>query len=142
MASTASNGFARWVWTLLLGAAAAGLACEGDEAPQACTLIACSSGLQVDLDVTPAGGFRVEAEVPGTPGRYVVECEEGAACARVFFSDFTPGRVRISVVTEDGASRWLAEPVYAEHRPNGPGCPPTCRVGRVRVPGTQTRSGP
>ena len=108
----------------------------GDGGEQrACTLMGCSSGLQVEIRSPPEGAFRLEAEAPGSSGRYVVPCADGASCRNVLLQDFTPSQVRIRIVSDDGEAAWLAEPVYRDHRPNGPGCPPVCRIGSVVVPG-------
>jgi hypothetical protein len=130
---------ARWLPTAAFVVVLAG--CQ-EEPQRACTLIGCSSGLQLEMEARPGAPFRIEAEVPGTSGRYVVRCDDPQACARVFLQDFTPERLRIHVIAEDGGGRWLAEPVYVETRPNGPGCPPVCRVGRVVVRAAGTERGP
>ncbi|MFN2431949.1 MAG: hypothetical protein ABR599_03885 [Gemmatimonadota bacterium] len=128
-----------WRNTGLLLVAFTAIACGGDGEPRACTLIGCSSGLQVELESPPAAPFRIEASAVGSGGRYVVECTDTEACRSVLLQDFTPAQVRIRTVSADGAMAWLAEPVYRENRPNGAGCPPVCRVATVVVPGSIAR---
>jgi hypothetical protein len=126
----------------VLAFALAGLAgCGESRETQLCTLVGCSSGLQVDLEST-AVPFRIEARVPGSSSHYVAECTERAPCTTVFFEDFTPASVRLQLIAEGDTARWLAEPVYVAERPNGPNCPPVCRIGRVRVPATPNVDGP
>ena len=105
--------------------------------PQNCTLIGCNDGLEVVLDVAQTAPFRVEAELPGQSSRYVFDCTNRSQCSgRAFFADFTPDEVRIHVITESGTTTHLVRPVYSEHRPNGPDCPPRCRTARVDIPST------
>jgi hypothetical protein len=112
----------------------AGCGSSATDPPHVCTRAGCSSGLEVVLERTPPEPFRVELEVPGTPARFVYRCDEPARCAdRVFFADFTPDYVRIRVITGTDTVTQAAQPTYEELRPNGPDCPPTCRVARVRV---------
>ena len=114
--------------------------CGESRETRMCTLVGCSSGLQVDLESTPVP-FRIEARVPGSSSRYVAECTGREPCTTVFFEDFTPASVRIQLIADGDTARWLAEPVYVEERPNGPDCPPVCRIGRVRVPATANAAG-
>jgi hypothetical protein len=109
--------------------------CAGSSEPaQACTLIGCESGLEVELHATPGGGFEVEALAPGDTAPRRFECDPAVQCGgRAFFSGFTPESVTIRVLTEtDTLVRSLA-PVYDTLQPNGPGCPPTCRRATVRI---------
>ena len=109
--------------------------CQAISGPQACTLIGCNSGLEVVLEAPPTVPFRIEAELPGQPGRRVVNCPDPDQCGgRAFFADFTPEQVRIHVVTSSDTQAYEVRPTYAEHRPNGSGCPPLCRNARVVLP--------
>lgn len=100
--------------------------------PTACTLIGCESGLEVLFDGAQTEPVRVEAEVPGRPGRFVLECDGTNRCrGGVFFADFTPDAVRIRIVSAAGTTEQLYRPTYTERRPNGPNCEPLCRTARV-----------
>jgi hypothetical protein len=119
---------------LLLSAVALS-SCQGVFGPRTCTLIGCNSGLEVVLEAPPTVPFRIEVEVPGQADRKVFQCPDPSRCEdRAIFSDFTPERVRIHVVTAAGTESYEVRPSYAEHRPNGSGCPPLCRTARVVLP--------
>jgi hypothetical protein len=51
----------------------------------------------------------------------------------VFFAHFMPARIRV-VTTVNGSTREdHFAPVYRELRPNGPDCPPRCRIAEVEI---------
>jgi hypothetical protein len=102
-------------------------------APRACTQIGCASGLQVVIDGAPAGAFRVEARAEDGEER-ARECAAPEACGRIFFADFVPPAVTVRVIAGDAVSSTTVRPDVVTLQPNGPGCPPTCRVARVEVP--------
>lgn len=101
----------------------------------ACTLIGCHSGIEVIVEDPPESPYRVSASVAGTTTRYVYECPSEAGCAdRIFFPDYTPDRVFIEVTSAAGTIRYEVLPDYAESQPNGPNCPPLCRIAVIRLP--------
>ena len=123
------------------GADAADDGRQADPPPvRACTEIGCHDGLTVRLD--PGLGRPRAVEVMG-PGEAVqrVECgQEGACGERVFFPGFAADTVRVRVERASGEGGEGGEVVvtlavsYREVRPNGAGCPPTCRQGEVTIP--------
>lgn len=128
------EGFMRWLrLAVLFGVVAAG--CSRPSRPgRVCTRIGCESGLEIQLDRTPAGAFRVEARAPGDAAPRVFECPAAGQCGgRVFFRDFTPDSATIRVIVGADTIVRSVRPAYEIVQPNGPGCPPTCRQGRVRI---------
>lgn len=105
------------------------------EPVEVCTLIGCDSGIEMILEQPPAGSYRIEAYVNSQGPRYVYRCDRQVGCSeRVFFTDFTPYRVFVEVVTDSGTQRYEVLPKYSESQPNGPDCPPLCRTAVVRLP--------
>jgi hypothetical protein len=99
-----------------------------------CTLIGCDSGLEIQVSPLPTTPFRLEASAPGYSAVYTQECTDPVNCTRIFLPEFTPDVVRIRVIA--GADTTFVEatnPEYTAVRPNGPDCPPICRIGHVTV---------
>ena len=107
---------------------------SGDET-QACTAASCRSGLGVTLTNPPATAYRVEATANGETTVHAQDCASGGQCF-IFFTDFIPVRVSISVVTASATVAYDAIPTYTASRPNGPNCPPECRSATVTVSGS------
>jgi len=106
---------------------------SSSQPPQVCTKIGCESGLQVELGGAPVGPFRVEAQAAGGGAARVFECPAGQRCEIAFFADFTPAEATVRVITGGRTTERTVRPTYERVQPNGPGCPPICRQGRVRV---------
>ena len=99
-----------------------------------CTLAACSSGLIVKILNPPAGSLTVQARVLNGASMYSAECPGADGCTdTVFFSDFTPDRVQITVTTTAGTHVQEVSPTYANVQPNGSHCAPTCRQATVTI---------
>jgi hypothetical protein len=100
----------------------------------ACTLIACSSGLTVQLAQAPAGAYRIEVFSSPEGPHYVYDCANPAQCGTAAtFSDYTPATVTIRVTTPAGTREQTAQPAYGVSRPNGPNCGPECTQATVTV---------
>ena len=97
----------------------------------ACTLIGCDDGLVVEVEGNLPPGVSVEA-VAGDGERRVKECAQGTFCV-VVFEGFHPNEVTVSATTGERAVTVTVEPEYAELRPNGRCCPPTCRTATVSI---------
>jgi len=117
---------------LFVVALAAACSNSSSQPPQVCTKIGCESGLRVELGDAPAGPFRVEAQADGGAAR-VFECPAGERCEFAFFADFTPEEATIRVTANGRTTARTVRPTYERVQPNGPGCPPICRQGGVRV---------
>ena len=107
--------------------------CDLPFGSEKCTLIGCSSGLEIVLDAPPSIPYRVEVYVDGQ-ARYVYRCDTPTSCRSAFFSEFTPASVHVEVITADGIQRVHASPQYTVSRPNGEDCEPLCRTAVVRIP--------
>ncbi len=120
---------------ILFFAVALAAACSNNspQPPHVCTQIGCESGLRVDRGGAPAGPFRVEAQAAGGGAPRVFECPAGERCESAFFADFTPEEATIRVIADGRTTARTVRPTYERVQPNGPGCPPICRQGRVRV---------
>lgn len=96
--------------------------------PTMCTQIACSDGLNVELD-----GFGEEVELELTAGddTRTVTCLPPGPC-RHFIPDFAPAEVTATAFLGDREEERTFEPEYREERPNGPDCPPVCRQASIR----------
>lgn len=100
-----------------------------------CTDIGCDSGLTVMLQSPPDAPYRIEVHVSGSSVRYIQTCSSQTACgSTAFFSDFTPERVIVEVISALGTERYEARPTYQRNQPNGPGCDPVCWTAAVRLP--------
>ena len=94
-----------------------------------CTAIGCDDGLSVVVQNAPTSPFRIEVYVSNVAPRYVKTCP--AVPCDVFFPDFTPDMVHISVIAGTDTMTHDFYPAYAVTRPNGPHCSTECRQARV-----------
>ena len=114
-------------FAVLAGSVFGGVGC-GDSTGLLCTAAGCNSGIMVQVTPLPTGPFRVEVSPLGSLVSFVRECEDPAACAKIFFPNFTPGEVSVRVTTaSDTLVLELVQLEYREVRPNGPSCGPVCR---------------
>lgn len=103
---------------------------------RACTLIGCHSGLTVELNGPAPSMYRIEVSSgPSLGATYAYDCPGGPSCASgsVMFEDYFPTTVTVKVVTPGGTTTKTFNPTYTESFPNGKGCGPACRNGRVTV---------
>jgi hypothetical protein len=119
-----------------LAAAALGLlvfACSPAPQPveRACTRMGCEDGLAVELAGAPPPPFRVEVRAGGAP--QVRECPTREECAQLFFPGVAAEEVTVEVIAAGARTTRTLRPEISSVQPNGAGCPPTCRQGRVRV---------
>jgi hypothetical protein len=98
-----------------------------------CTLIGCDSGLTVRVTNAPDGPLSVVAVVPPSQAQFTATCPLATGCNSVFFSDFTPERVDLTITTTDGTRQVEVTPTYTTSQPNGPHCAPTCRNATVNI---------
>ena len=108
------------------------IACQQiDPTPQACTLIGCSNALLVELDRVPTAPFHLELTQPGSGTKKVYDCSN--TCLKdIFFPDFSPPTVDVTVTTPTGTKTQTLSPTYTKSRPNGPRCEPECTSGKVQ----------
>lgn len=115
-------------------------ACESTVG-EACTLIGCSSGIEVQLEETPAIPYRVEADAGGGDAKYVFECDSAEECPPIFFAEFTPDWLIINVISGTDTTWYEVRPSYEKNQPNGPACEPTCFNAVVRLPSDALATG-
>ena len=110
------------------------LAVAGCQSSTVCTLIGCLNGLWVEIQNAPAGPITVQAS-EGTSGSVHTEaCPGTSGCTnKLFFREFSPNQVRLTITTTGGTREQVAVPTYETSQPNGPKCGPTCRSGTVRI---------
>ena len=98
-----------------------------------CTLVGCESGLRVQIQNAPPGPLSVVAVDAHAPtAEYSVNCPGVTGCtSEVFFGDFTPESVGLTITTTAGTRHVHATPTYQTSQPNGPHCAPTCRAATV-----------
>lgn len=101
----------------------------------ACTLIGCEDQLVLRLPGAPAGPFRVVLEAPGTgdSARRTFECPAGQTCTDIPFPGFVPASVTARIIAGGDTTVQELRPVYRTEYPNGPQCPPGCRIARETV---------
>jgi hypothetical protein len=113
-----------------------------------CTLIGCGPSLEIALvgEHVPTD-FSMHISSP-VGSMLNVRCTEGAsqfdppeaarwspACPAggVTLQDFTPEQLSVTVQWLDGQVTEDFQPAYAQSRPNGPDCEPTCRGARLEL---------
>jgi hypothetical protein len=110
---------------------------SGDTAAPAvaCTLIGCEDQLVLRLSGAPAGPFRVVLEAPGTgdSARRTFDCPAGQRCTDIPFTGFMPASVTARIIAGGDTTVQELRPVYRTEYPNGPQCPPGCRIARESV---------
>lgn len=108
----------------------------GCGASTVCALVGCDSGLLVQIQNPPPGAISVQARVIGaTTAVYTATCPGANGCTNaVFFADFTPGRVQLTITTTGGTRTQEVSPAYTVSQPNGPSCAPACRRATVPIP--------
>jgi hypothetical protein len=136
-----------WVLAILgLGLAGCSVFTPPESTPQECTLIGCVDALTISLIGNVPDGFTIEVVADdGTTLRARctdddeardpesgvvlpdVLCRKGS----IVFFRFAPEEVNIRFAWQGGEAAETAHPVYDAVRPNGPDCPPECRVGHV-----------
>ena len=119
-------------FAVLAGSVFGGVGC-GNSTGMLCTLIGCESGVMVQVTPLPTGPFRVEVSPLGSLVSFVRDCEDPAACAKIFFPNFTPGEVSVRVTTtSDTVFVQVVQLEYRDFEPNGPGCG-LCRIADLDV---------
>lgn len=97
----------------------------------ACTLVGCLDGLWVELEGTPPPGLTVEA-IAGDGERRMEQCTDVDRCS-ILFEGFHPEEVTVRVTWDGNTEVVTVRLKYAEFRPNGRCCPPTCRTATVSI---------
>ena len=98
----------------------------------ACTLVGCSSGLELVFNRTPGTDAVLTLDLgDGVP--WVVDCSEQVCGARVRFSSLIVDAARVVVVEGGDTTEFAIQPLYRRIHPNGPDCEPTCRVAEVSL---------
>ncbi|HEX6042429.1 hypothetical protein [Longimicrobium sp.] len=106
--------------------------CQG--ITHACTLAACTNGLNVQLSRAPTGPYRVEAFPDGSPNSVVFDCDAAAMCQGAWFEGMEASRVTLRVTIGETTTTHEVTPRYETVYPNGRSCPGRCRQATVMVP--------
>ncbi len=123
----------RGLGVLVTAAVAFVASCDGLGITKGCTLIGCDSGLLVQLQGAVPDTLTITAQSPGGSAQ-TVTCTTAACTQYVFFRDFTPASVTISVRGAGVDLVRTVQPSYRVSQPNGKDCPPTCRQATVQIP--------
>ena len=101
-----------------------------DVTGQACTLIGCSDGLNVEVQGVTSD---VSVEVTSAAGETrTAPCQAfNESTCWVHFDDFVPEEATIRVADGSNQVSVTTIPAYESLQPNGPDCPPTCRQATV-----------
>ena len=97
-----------------------------------CTLIGCIGTLTIAFDAAPADGYHIEA-YSVSDGVRQFDCANPAQCPVVRLSDYTPGKVIITVRTTRGSRQYNLSPEYENVYANGRRCGVTCRSATVTL---------
>jgi hypothetical protein len=119
---------------VLFAVVALTLACDRDRTT-VCTAIGCVNDLTVEIQNAPPGPITVQVEPIGTPDSvHTATCPGETGCTNiVYFRDFSPVHVHLTVTTTAGTRRWDVRPSVRTSQPNGPGCGDICRFETVRL---------
>ncbi len=97
-----------------------------------CTSIGCVyDGLRVELEGTLPPTLTVEV-IAADGERRTEQCADGHPCS-IMFEGFYPEVATVRVTWDGNTEVVTARPKYAESRPNGRCCPPTCRTATVSI---------
>ena len=102
--------------------------------PTSCTLIGCTSGVNVTFSRQPAAPYRVEALVEGS-APVVFECSNASSCTGVgaVFLAVEAEEMTIRVTTPSGTVTQQVRPQYEPMYPNGRRCGPVCEQANVTI---------
>lgn len=121
----------------ILRALAGLLLLSGCTADKACTLIGCTDGLSLALSGGIPASFELTLSAEGQAPKKI-SCPGGTAdyiCLpqSVFVNNYTPDRVELTLSAREQQLSGSYTPVYTSSEPNGPGCGPSCRQGRIEL---------
>ena len=103
-----------------------------DVTGQACTLIGCSDGLNVEVQGVMSDVSVEATSATGETRTAPCQAFSDSTCW-VHFDDFVPDEVTIRVADGDNQVSVTTKPAYESLQPNGPDCPPTCRQATVVI---------
>lgn len=112
-----------------------GVACDSASTQGACTQIGCLNGIRMEIEgEIPVGTrFTLTPTDPGGVARSIT-CDAESPCQSVIqVEDFTPESFTVSATGPDLDYEQTFAPDYETLQPNGPDCPPTCRVATIVV---------
>jgi len=108
-----------------------------------CTLIGCQDALELTFSREPPGQYSVQLttstgetrSVSCTNGEFSSADDTSYICKTGIISiyNFTPASVTVEIRWQGGSYTTSGQPTYTSFQPNGPSCPPTCRVGKMLV---------
>ncbi len=98
-----------------------------------CELVGCDSGLTVYLEGQLPDSLAIEIvnDNQAPPAQHFTNVKEYGAVAAYW--NYLPDLVTIRVSWATASVEATAKPEYSNYRPNGPDCPPECRVAAVYI---------
>lgn len=112
---------------------------------QECTLLGCENTLSISMSgdipneytlmVTDSEGNDIIKSCISGEGRSLSNSSGGVICESwgVSIRNYSPDDLIITIDWANGSMSESFRPTYEQFRPNGPGCPPVCRVGMVSI---------
>lgn len=122
--------------TLMIASVFSALVAAGCVGSNACTLIGCVDGVQVNW----SGASSVDRGTITADGVAIpFNCATGSTSTLVCTGTGVrlqgrPARLQVEVTTATGTRTASFTPQYVQSRPNGPGCDPVCNNATVTVP--------
>lgn len=98
---------------------------------EGCTLIGCTSVLEVEL--TGPLEYPFTLTVSGEGDSRSVECTAQEPCTGARFEDFTPDRATIVYESAGRGAEWTLALEYRRWRPNGDDCEPECLTATIEL---------
>jgi hypothetical protein len=101
-----------------------------------CNLVGCFNGLTIEVLNAPPGPLTVQAIANGGPSSsvYTSSCPGTVNCTNtVYFQDFLPRNVRLTITTSAGTRDVSVSPRYSTVYPNGKRCGGACQSAREVV---------
>lgn len=99
----------------------------------ACTLAACTDGLNVRFSRVPTSPYRLEVFLDGSPNGRVFDCPDPAHCQAAWFDGMQASRVTLLLTVGGTTTTHEFTPRYETVYPNGRGCPGRCEQATVTL---------
>ena len=132
-----------WIVAVMLFAFVYGVFFSPISPFHACTLVGCRDTLELTLSHEPAGQYTLQLtnasgesrRITCTPGVSTATSDASAICRSgiVTIYGYAPASVTVDITWQGGYYDMSGVPVYETFHPNGLFCPPSCRLGKLRL---------